>query len=144
MEIKKSTLIIQSAPRILNIKNALTRSSAGKSISSMPKDVIKHVRMLLIQNGLSLEDIIIKYKEITNMQLKGTRVSDVISVLKNVQDIHLSSIQNASERSNMLEHKDTQEIAEYTRVTLKKTQVILERLQARRVNKNMLARSSTL
>lgn len=143
MNIKKNALEIKNAPREQNIKNALARSSAGKEISSMPKDVIKHVRMLLIQNDLSLEDIIKKYREIVDMKLKGTRVSDVVKVLENVQKIHLSELSTLDALQSALDNKNEEEIAEYTQVTLKKTEIILQRLKARRINSNAPERSST-
>jgi len=138
MKITKNALSSRDNRRAINV---LERVDKNKDISSAPKDVIKHVRMLLIQNGLGLEDIIKIYRDIANMKLKGTRVSDVVKVLENVQKIHLSELDNLDNNLRALDSKNAQEIAEYTRVTLDKTQIILERLQARRVNQNVPERS---
>lgn len=133
MKIVKSTLnnTVNAQERT---KNVLARASAGKDISSTPLDVSKHLRTLLIDKGLTLEYILERYKDVVDMKLKGTRVADVVKVLESLTRLHLVDSSNLSEVQRALESKDVLEIAEYTRITLKETESVLERIQTRKIN----------
>ena len=97
--------------------------------------VQKELKRVLKANGLTLNDIVKKYKEIYAGQIAGTKVSDIVKVLENLTKLHnIGTEQTTDELTITLGTKTTQELAEYTQSTLKKTEEILARIQARRIN----------
>lgn len=142
MKIIKSALIEQrhnkaynkDAISVLKRADEINKNNNAAKLASTPKDILKHVRMLLIENKLSLEDVIKKYKEIAYGEVKGTRVSDIIKVLENVQRIHLTELNSLESQLDHLNAKDPEELAEYTQVTLRKTEIILQKIKAKRIN----------
>ena len=95
----------------------------------------KELKRILTKHALTLDDIIKKYKEIYGGTIAGTKVSDIVKVLENLTKLHnIGNETITDELTITLASKSTQELAEYTESTLKSTQEILARIQARRVN----------
>lgn len=114
-----------STPQNVESKDVLDKQS-----------VQKEVKRLLRKHNLTLDDIMLKYREIYDGKIAGTKVSDVVKVLENLTKLHnIGTQETTDELTITLGMKDTQQLAEYTQDTLQKTQEVIARLQARRINK---------
>lgn len=140
---KLQVTALQNNQRALDNKLVKAISVPGNAIASEidkstleSKSVQKEVKRLLKKNNLTLDDILKKYREIYEGKLAGTKVSDIVKVLENLTKLHNIGTQEQAtdELTIILGSKTTQELAEYTEGTLKKTQEILARIQARRIN----------
>ena len=138
---KLQVTALQNNQRAMSDKivKAISTPSTKESVNTLERsNVQKEVQRVLKKHNLTLEDIVIKYREIYEMKLAGTKVADVVKVLENLTKLHNLGTEHAEidEISIMLASRNTQEIAEYTQSTLRKTEEIIARIQARRINNN--------
>lgn len=138
MDIKTSMIVSgkqTDSQKLDIIKNNPDSSDKRLELRS---DIRKEVRKLLSKHNLTLEDVIIKYKEIYDRKLEGTKVSDIVKVLENLEKLHglHTKDETIDEITLTLSSKTPEELEAYLNSTLLKTKEVLSRLQARRINKH--------
>jgi hypothetical protein len=138
MDIKTSMIVSGKQTDSQLLKTITNKPDSSDKRLEIRTDIKKEVRKLLNKHDLSLEDIIIKYKEIYDRRLEGTKVSDIVKVLENLEKLHGLHTKDESidEITLTLSTKSPEELEDYLSSTLLKTKEVLSRLQARRINKS--------
>jgi hypothetical protein len=138
MDIKTSMIVSGKQTDSQLLKTITNKPDSNDKRLEIRTDIKKEVRKLLVKHNLSLEDIIIKYKEIYDGKLENTKVSDIVKVLENLEKLHGLHTKDESidEITLTLSTKSPEELEDYLSSTLLKTKEVLSRLQARRINKS--------
>jgi hypothetical protein len=138
MDIKTSMIVSGKQTDSQLLKTITNKPDSSDKRLEIRTDIKKEVRKLLNKHDLSLEDIIIKYKEIYDRRLEGTKVSDIVKVLENLEKLHglHTKDETIDEITLTLSTKSPEELEDYLSSTLLKTKEVLSRLQARRINKS--------
>lgn len=72
------------------VKKLLSNAMKGKqvSVSSSPQDILAEVQRILIENNLTLDFIVSKYKELLESEYEKPKASDVLKALESLQKLH--------------------------------------------------------
>jgi hypothetical protein len=137
MDIKTSAIVSGKHTDSQILKTLVNKPDSKDKKLETRVDIKRDIVRLLTKHNLTIEDIIIKYKEIYDMRLAGTKVSDVVNVLSSLEKLHglHTKSENIDEITLTLSSKTPEELEEYLTDTLQKTKTILARLQARRINR---------
>jgi len=135
MKVKKSLIRNGKQSDNQHVKRALTSQHDISSIAR--SDVQQEVTRLLNDNALSVQDIILKYKEIYAHSIESVKASDVIKVLERLEKLHgLHDNRESEDTLTLTLHaKSSEELEDMLTSTLKSTQSVIACIQARRVNR---------
>lgn len=135
--IKKSMLHNKSHDKLaLQVEHALQDEHAASRLSKRmqeDQDISKQVKLILAEQGLHVDVLLAKYKDILNMPHKQPLASDVIKVLDRLmllQGINMQHVDHAEQDSMTIamQSKTKHEVKQYIMTVTSKTQDILSKL----------------
>ena len=111
----------------------------GKQVpSSLADHTVRDVRRLLVEHGLTLENVVERYKRILNEPSEVPKASDVLKVLERISSLHGINVNtDHMDRDETDLHGDAQKamrdgtIQTYIIETTQKTQAIIQKLEER-------------
>ena len=135
MKIKKSMIITGKQKDSRALQRATSTLQRGKDIER--SDLQSELTRLLNESGLSVQDIISKYKYIYDAKIKSVKAGDVIKVLERIEHLHGLHAKHETEDSYTLtlSAKSADELESMLSNTLENTKRVIARMQARRINR---------
>lgn len=106
-------------------KHNLTSKRASQLVKQGRQDIQDEIKLLLVKHDLTLDNILLKYKELLDSKHEMPKASDIVKVLENLTRLNNIETEQAQQVKNlivMFQDKSNTEIVQYLGELTSKTQ----------------------